>query len=185
MKNVSKYIENKLGLKVNMTKSKVSKPNDIKYLGFGFYKDYNAGGVYKAKPHEISIAKLKAKVKQLTSRSWSVSLRYRYLKIKQLVVGWVNYFRIGNFKMKCKQIDSWLRFRIRMCIWKQWKTPKKRIKMMMKLGVNKNRATRTAYSRKGYARIAISQPLNYALRNEVLEYNGLVSLLDQYQLKHI
>ncbi len=185
MKNVSKYIENKLGLKVNMTKSKVSKPNDIKYLGFGFYKDYNAGGVYKAKPHEISIAKLKAKVKQLTSRSWSVSLRYRFLKIKQLVVGWVNYFRIGNFKMKCKQIDSWLRFRIRMCIWKQWKTPKKRIKMMMKLGVNKNRATRTAYSRKGYARIAISQPLNYALRNEVLEYNGLVSLLDQYQLKHI
>ena len=87
--------------------------------------------------------------------------------------------------MKCKQIDSWLRFRIRMCIWKQWKTPKKRIKMMMKLGVNKNRTTRTAYSRKGYARIAISQPLNYALINEVLEYNGLVSLLDQYQLKHI
>lgn len=57
--------------------------------------------------------------------------------------------------------------------------------MMMKLGVNRDRATRTAYSRKGYARIAISQPLKYALRNEVLKYNGLVSLLDQYQLKHI
>ena len=55
----------------------------------------------------------------------------------------------------------------------------------MKLGVNRDRATRTAYSSKGYARIAISQPLKYALRNEVLKYNGLVSLLDQYQLKHI
>lgn len=168
-----------------MTKSKVSKPNDIKYLGFGFYKDHKAGGVYKAKPHEISIVKLKAKIKKLTSRSWSVSLKYRFLKIKQLIVGWINYYRIGYFKTKCKQIDGWLRFRIRMCIWKQWKTSQKRIRMMMKLGVNKNRATRTAYSRKGYARIAISQPLQYALRNEVLKYNGLVSLLDQYQLKHI
>lgn len=72
-----------------------------------------------------------------------------------------------------------------MCIWKQWKTPQKRIRMMMKLGVNRDRATRTVYSGKGYARIAISQPLKYALRNEVLKYNGLVSLLDQYQLKHI
>ena len=185
MKNVSKFIEKKLELKVNMTKSKVSKPNDIKYLGFGFYKDHKAGGVYKAKPHEISIVKLKAKIKKLTSRSWSVSLKYRFLKIKQLIVGWINYYRIGNFKMKCKQIDGWLRFRIRMCIWKQWKTSQKRIRMMMKLGVSRNRATRTAYSRKGYARIAISQPLSYALRNEVLKYNGLVSLLDQYQLKHI
>ncbi|WP_162607468.1 group II intron maturase-specific domain-containing protein [Thomasclavelia spiroformis] len=105
--------------------------------------------------------------------------------MKQLIVGWINYYRIGNFKTKCKQIDGWLRFRIRMCIWKQWKTSQKRIRMMMKLGVSRNRATRTAYSRKGYARIAISQPLSYALRNEVLKYNGLVSLLDQYQLKHI
>lgn len=185
MANVSRFIEDKLGLKVNMTKSKVSKPNDIKYLGFGFYKDYNAGGVYKAKPHEISIQKLKSRLKQLTSRSWGISLKMRFLKIKQLVEGWINYYRIGNFKRKCQRIDEWIRFRIRMCIWKQWKTSQKRIKMMMKLGVNKNRATRTAYSRKGYARIDISQPLSYALRNEVLKYNGLVSLLDQYQLKHI
>ena len=185
MANVSRFIEDKLGLKVNMTKSKVSKPKDIKYLGFGFYKDYNAGGVYKAKPHEISIQKLKSRLKQLTSRSWGISLKMRFLKIKQLVEGWINYYRIGNFKRKCQRIDEWIRFRIRMCIWKQWKTSQKRIKMMMKLGVNKNRATRTAYSRKGYARIAISQPLSYALRNEVLKYNGLVSLLDQYHLKHI
>lgn len=185
MANVSSFIEDKLGLKVNMAKSKVSKPNDIKYLGFGFYKDYNAGGVYKAKPHEISIQKLKSRLKQLTSRSWGISLKMRFLKIKQLVEGWINYYRIGNFKRKCQRIDEWVRFRIRMCIWKQWKTSQKRIKMMMKLGVNKNRATRTAYSRKGYARIAISQPLSYALRNEVLKYNGLVSLLDQYQIKHI
>lgn len=185
MTNVSKFIEEKLGLKVNMTKSKVSKPNDIKYLGFGFYKDYRSGGVYKAKPHQISVDKLKAKVKRLTSRSWSVSWKNRCLKIKQLITGWVNYFRIGNFKVICRKLDSWIRFRIRMCVWKQWKTPQKRIRMMMKFGASKNRATRTAYSRKGYARIAISQPLSYALRNEILKINGLPSMEDQYQLKHI
>ena len=185
MTNVSKFIENKLGLKVNMTKSKVSKPNDIKYLGFGFYKDYNAGGVYKAKPHQISIDKLKSKIKQLTSRSWSISLKERFLKIRQLIVGWMNYFRIGNFKVKCREIDAWMRFRVRMCIWKQWKTAQKRIKMLMKLGISKDHAYITAYSRKGYARIASSKYVQHALRNEVLKYNGLVSLLDHYQLKHI
>ena len=86
MANVSKFIENKLGLKVNMTKSKVSKPNEIKYLGFGFYKDKFTQS-YKAVPHTKSIEKLKARLKQLTSRSWSVSWKYRCLKIKQLVVG--------------------------------------------------------------------------------------------------
>ena len=82
MTNVSKFIEKKLELKVNMTKSKVSKPNDIKYLGFGFYKERRTG-LYKAKPHEISVKKLKSKLKRLTSRSWSVAWEYRCLKIKQ------------------------------------------------------------------------------------------------------
>lgn len=184
MANVSKFIENKLGLKVNMTKSKVSKPNEIKYLGFGFYKDKFTQS-YKAVPHAKSIGKLKAKLKQLTSRSWSISWKYRCLKIKQLVVGWINYFRLGRFSKVCSVMDQWVRFRMRMCIWKAWKTPKNRMKMLGKLGVSKNRARRTAYSRKGYARLATNQVVKYALRNEVLKYNGLVSLLDQYQLKHI
>lgn len=184
MKNVSKFIETKLGLKVNMTKSKVGKPNEIKYLGFGFYKDKITKS-YKAKPHAQTIEKFKKKIRQLTRRSWSVSLRYRFLKIKQLIVGWINYYRIGNFKTVCRRIDSWMRYRVRICIWKQWKTPQKRIKMMLRLGVSKNRARRTGYSRRGYARLALSEPVQYALRKEVLKYNGLVSLLDQYQLKHI
>lgn len=184
MTNVSKFIENKLGLKVNMTKSKVSKPQEIKYLGFGFYKD-RFSNTYKAKPHTKSVEKLKAKLRLLTSRSWSVSWKYRCLKIKQLVVGWINYFKIGRFKKVCTTIDHWVRFRVRMCIWKAWKTPNNRMRMLCKLGVGKNKAKRTAYSRKGYARLANNQVVNCALRNEVLKYNGLISLLDQYQLKHI
>lgn len=182
MKNVSKYIENKLGLKVNMTKSKVSKPNDIKYLGFGFYKERYTG-VYKAKPHEISVNKLKEKLKKLTSRSWSVAWEYRCLKIKQLITGWINYYRIGNFKTKCREIDKWVRFRIRMYLWKKWKTVKNREKQLRKLGAYPWQAKTWANCRKGYARCAST--FLKIVTNQLLQRKGLLSMVDQYQLKHI
>lgn len=182
MKNVSKYIENKLGLKVNMTKSKVSKPNDIKYLGFGFYKERYTG-VYKAKPHEISVNKLKEKLKKLTTRSWSIAWEYRCLKIKQLITEWINYYRIGNFKTKCREIDKWIRFRIRMYLWKKWKTVKNREKQLRKLGAYPWQAKTWANCRKGYARCAST--FLKIVTNQLLQRKGLPSMVDQYQLKHI
>lgn len=119
-KNVSIFIESKLGLKVNMTKSKVSKPNDIKYLGFGFFMDKN-DGLWKAKPHAKSVEKLKLKLKKLTSRRWSISLDERLEKIKKTIVGWTNYYKIGYWKDVARMVDAHVRFRLRMCIWKQWK----------------------------------------------------------------
>ena len=132
MENVSKFIEKKLGLKVNMTKSKVSKPNDIKYLGFSFFKDKN-DGLWKARPHEKSIAKLE--LKELTKRSWSVDMDYWLIKIKQLIMGWVNYYRIGYLKTKAIQIDRNILLRLWICIWKQWKTQLARYRVLKKLGV--------------------------------------------------
>lgn len=183
MANVSKFIENKLGLRVNMTKSKVSKPNEIKYLGFGFYKD-KFSNAYKAKPHTKSIEKLKTKLKQLTSRSWSVAWEYRCLKIKQLIVGWMNYFRIGNFKEVCRVIDSWMRFRVRMYLWKRWKTIRNRERQLRKLGALPWQAKSWANSRKSYARCA-STFLNTMVTIDLLNRKGLPSLVNLYQLKHI
>lgn len=183
MENVSKFIENKLGLKVNMIKSKVSKPNEIKYLGFGFFYDKHAK-LWKAKPHETSIKKLKEKIKKLTSRNWSVSMDYRLLKLKQLIVGWVNYYRLGYFKMKAIEIDGNMRFRLRMCIWKQWKKNFTRYKALKKLGFNEDTSKKWANSRKSYARCA-SSFLKIAIPNNLLKKRGLVTILDQYQLKHI
>ena len=183
MANVSKFIENKLGLKVNMTKSKVSKPNEIKYLGFGFYKDVFSK-TYKAKPHTKSVEKLKARLKQLTSRSWSVAWEFRCLKIKQLVVGWVNYFRIGTFKEVCRIIDKWVRFRVRMYLWKKWKTIRNRERQLRKLGALPWQAKSWANSRKSYARCA-STFLNTMVSKDLLKRKGLPSMVDQYQLKHI
>lgn len=184
IENVSSYIEKKLGLKVNMTKSKVNRPEDTKYLGFGFYYD-KLQKTYKAKPHKLSVEKLKRKLKQLTSRNWGVSMDYRLLKIKQLIVGWVNYFRIASFKKVCKQIDAHTRFRLRMCIWKRWKRIGTKYRALIKLGVNKYKAWEWANSRKAYARVAMSYIMCRTVTNDRLKKRGLVSLLDQYQLKHI
>ena len=182
MKNVSMFIENKLGLKVNMTKSKVSKPNDIKYLGFGFFKDKN-DGLWKAKPHAKSVEKLKLKLKKLTSRRWSISMDERLEKIKKAIVGWTNYYKIGYWKNIARVIDAHVRFRLRMCIWKQWKKVGTKKKALIRLGVPKREAWMLANSRKTYARCA-SSFLNNVITNKRLKEKGLVSLLDQYNLKH-
>ena len=182
MKNVSIFIESKLGLKVNMTKSKVSKPNDIKYLGFGFFMDKN-DGLWKAKPHAKSVEKLKLKLKKLTSRRWSISLDERLEKIKKTIVGWTNYYKIGYWKDVARMVDAHVRFRLRMCIWKQWKKVNTKKKALISLGVPKREAWMLANCRKAYARCA-SSFLNNVLSNKRLKERGLVFLLDQYNLKH-
>ena len=182
MKNVSIFIENKLGLKVNMIKSKVSKPNDIKYLGFGFFMDKN-DGLWKAKPYAKSVEKLKLKLKKLTSRRWSISLDECLKKIKKTIVGWTNYYKIGYWKNIARVIDAHVRFRLRMCIWKQWKKVNTKKKALISLGVPKREAWMLANSRKAYARCA-SSFLNTVLTNKRLKERGLVFLLDQYNLKH-
>ena len=182
MKNVSIFIESKLGLKVNMTKSKVSKPNDIKYLGFGFFMDKN-DGLWKAKPHAKSVEKLKLKLKKLTSRRWSISLDERLEKIKKTIVGWTNYYKIGYWKDVARMVDAHVRFRLRMYIWKQWKKVNTKKKALISLGVPKREAWMLANSRKAYARCA-SSFLNNVLTNKRLKERGLVFLLDQYDLKH-
>ena len=171
MKNVSIFIESKLGLKVNMTKSKVSKPNDIKYLGFGFFMDKN-DGLWKAKPHAKSVEKLKLKLKKLTSRRWSISFDERLEKIKKTIVGWTNYYKIGYWKDVARMVDAHVRFKVN--------TKKK---ALISLGVPKREAWMLANCRKAYARCA-SSFLNNVLTNKRLKERGLVFLLDQYNLKH-
>lgn len=184
MVSITKFLEEKLGLRINVTKSKVDRPNGIKFLGFGFYYDVFSHQ-FKAKPHQVSVKKLKDKLKQLTSRRWGISTSYRIFKLKQLIIGWVNYFKIGKMKSICKELDGHIRFRLRMCIWKQWKRVRTRYKNLQKLGIPKGKAWEWANTRKGYARVARSYILHRAITIERLKRFGLVSLLDQYQLVHI
>ena len=178
MRNISRFIEEKLGLKVNVTKSKVDRPQGLKYLGFGFYFDSSAHQ-YKAKPHAKSVAKFKKRTKELTCRSWGVSNSYKVEKLNQLIRGWINYFKTGSMKTFCRNMDRHIRYRLRMCIWKHWKTPQNRAKNLMKLGVPQWAAKRTSYA-KGFARVCRGSDVCQAISNKRLASFGLVSMLDYY-----
>lgn len=181
--SITKYIEKKLGLKVNAEKSKVTRPSNTKYLGFSFWK--NTKGEWKPKPHLKSYQKLIRKLKQLTKRSWSISLDERIKKINYLVRGWVNYFRIANMKNKIAEIDEHLRTRIRAIIWKQWKVPKRKEKALKQLGVKPDIAHNLANTRKGYQLICKTDWIKFAINNDRLRKRGLIFLSDQYQKVHI
>lgn len=178
MRNITRFIEEKLGLKVNITKSKVDKPQGLKYLGFGFYHDEIASQ-YKAKPHQKSVEKFKQKMKCLTRRNWSVNNSYKIEKLNQLTRGWINYFGIGEMKWLCKDIDAQIRRRLRMCIWVHWKTPQNRAQNLMKLGMYRQKAYAVAYSGARVAHLS-EGVLNYAITNKRLASFGLISMYDYY-----
>ena len=180
METITRFIEKKLGLKVNITKSKVARPNQIKYLGFGFYTTKT--GIIKPKPHLKSTQKFKRKLKQLTNRSWSISLKDRIVKLNQVIRGWINYFRIADMRTYLTQISKHLRRRIRCIIWKQWKVPKKRIWALQKLGADIDQAKAIAYSRKSYWNSSLF--ISIYITNDKLKQKGLVFPLDHYLKVH-
>ena len=182
MKSVTRWLEEKLRVQVNVTKTKVCRPNDTKYLGFSFY---NKNGTWRPKPHLKSVQKFKDKLHGYSKRSWSVSMDYRISKLNPVIRGWINYFRICDMKTLMKELDGWLRVRIRMCIWKQWKTSQRREWGLRKLGMKPFWAHVNANSRKGIMAIASSGIMNGTVTINVLKRKGLLSLADHYQTVHI
>ena len=183
MESLTKFIEKKLGLKVNAKKSKVARPKDIKYLGFGFYYD-SRNKKYQPRVHPKSVKKFQRKLRQLTKRNWSLSLDQRIVKLKQTVIGWVNDFKLANMKSILTKIDEKLRSRIRVIIWKQWKVPKKQIKAQVQLGIPEEEAKGLTYCRKGYRFIGYSKVVQRALSNKRLKQRGIPSALEHYLKVH-
>ena len=186
MESITHFIEKKLGLKVNMSKTKICKPNDLKYLGFGFYKDIK-NNTYNCVPHIDSKMKFQRKLKSLTKRSESISLDTRFERLNWLIRGWVNYFKISKMKTFLAKIDSNLRTRIRMIIWKMWKLPKTREDNLVKCGFDRGEARGLANCRRGYMFVAHSKVLQNAITKLALSKpnkkkgrRGLVFALDYY-----
>lgn len=185
MESITTFITKKLGLKVNVEKSKIARPNEIKYLGFGFYKKINQN-IWRPKPHIKSVQKFKTKLRDILVRSRSISLDERLLKLKQLIYGWVNYFRIADMKtLLVKEIDPNIRRKLRVIIWKQWKKIRKRYTCLRKLGISHRDAYVTANSRRGYYHVAHTRVLENAISKERLNKRGLVNSLDHYLKVHI
>lgn len=180
MESITKFIECDLKLKVNTDKSKVDRPWRCKFLGYSFYL---SKGKVRMRVHEKSIKKFKDKLKNLTGRSKIKNIKLTFEKIKESVVGWINYFKLADMKSLMKNIDEWLRRRIRMCYWKQWKKISTKFNNLKKLGVPKDKAWEFANTRKSYWRTAKSPILHRSITNAKLQKSGLVSLLEIYTSK--
>lgn len=181
MHSITGFIERKLGLKVNATKTKIVPPKDLKYLGFGFWKDND--GTWKSRPHKDSKMKFRRKVKLLCKRSWGVELGYRISKLNEVTRGWINYYRIGSMKDFLINISNHLRTMLRIIIWKQWKVPSKRQWGLEKLGIDKDKARQTAYMGDHYQFVCTKLCVRNAIIKEKLARKGLVDPLDYYLKK--
>ncbi|WP_195469682.1 group II intron reverse transcriptase/maturase [Clostridium sp. D43t1_170807_H7] len=177
MENITKFIEGKLKLKVNINKSAVKRSWKRKFLGFTIGIMF--GKAYSSISKQ-SLRKHKDKLREILSRSRPMTLEQRIIKINQVNIGWINYYGIAKCKGIVVQLDKWIKRRLRMCIWKQWKKVKTRYKNLNKLGLNHYQAIKFANTRKGYWRVANSVILNTTLTNEFFNDLGLKSLTRLY-----
>ena len=178
LEHIIPFIEGKLFLKVNREKTTVAYAGKIKFLGYGFYKGRKGFGL---RVHRKAQAKMRKRVKELTSRRTVNDYEGWKQALKRFVVGWVNYFKLADMRQLLESIDKWMRRRIRMVFWKKWKRVKTKYKNLRKLGASERNAGRLANSRKGYWRIASSPILNAALSSEKLSKAGFPMFLTYYK----
>lgn len=179
MKSITKWLWKHLRVEVNATKTKVARPNDIKYLGFSFYRKDNE---WRPKPHSESVKKLKYELKPLLKRNWGVSMETRMKKINEVARGWINYYRIADMKRVLEKIDSNIRLHIRICYWKQWKTIRNRANHLYFLGMPKYWCWLYANTRKGLCKAG--KWLGRWITNKLLKEKGLLNLADHYAKVH-
>ena len=177
MENITTFIEGKLKLKVNKDKSAVERPWKRKFLGFTLNLMF---GKAHANISKQSLKRHKEKLRNILSRSKPIPLEQRINKLNQVNIGWVNYYGIAKCKGILGQLDTWIRQRLRMCIWKQWKKVRTRYRNLKKLGLTHYQAIKFTNTRKGYWRIANSGILNTTLTNQFFTDLGLKSLTHQY-----
>jgi RNA-directed DNA polymerase len=178
MESIVSYIEKTLFLKVNRDKSKVASVKDIKFLGYTFYQLEGKG---RLRIHPKSVTKMKARIKQLTSRSNGWGNKRRKEALSQYIKGWVQYFKLADMRKLLMKTDEWYRRRLRMVIWKQWKRIRTRVANLIKLGINKYKAYEWANTRKGYWHIANSFILSRTITNNRLRKAGYVFLMDYFE----
>lgn len=175
MESISTYIEKELKLKVNVEKSVVTRPWLTKLLGFTFYHKKGCKGI---SVHRKSISTYKDKIKAITCRSKPYAMEERLMQIRQLNRGWGNYFKLSEAKSVFAELDEWVRSRVRLCYWIQWKKPRTRVRQLEKLGVKPYQAYQWGNTRKGHWRTVHSPILLRTLNNAFLKKEGLLSLKD-------
>jgi RNA-directed DNA polymerase len=169
MTSVQKFLERKLKLKVNQDKSQVAKTDQTNFLGFTFKGT-------KIRWSDKAFQEFKRRIKELTGRSWFVSMEYRLEKLAQYLRGWMNYFGISEYYRPIPEIDHWLRRRVRMCYWKQWRYARTKVRALRKLGTSLNAAISVAMSRKGPWHLSRTLATQTGMTNQWLMDQGLLSV---------
>lgn len=176
------FLQNKLKLQINREKSGIRKPVNFEILGCNFVPIYEKGtkGKYQIVVSEKSWKNLKQNLKAITKKTSPSSLSERSRKLKEVQRGWINYFRMANIYGKLKAMDSWLRNRLRYCIWHDWKKIERKRKNLMRLGVDKSHAYAWSRTRMGGWRVAQSPILVTTITINRLQKKGYESMLNYY-----
>ena len=169
MSSIQQFLEKRLKLKVNEAKSQVVQTGKLEFLGFKFVGS-------KICWSDKAFSEFKWRLKRLTGRSWFVSMEYRLKKLSEYVHGWMNYFGISEFYKVIPLVEHWLRRRVRMCYWKQWRRMRTRIKHLLKLGVSLYAAINVGKSRKGPWKLARTLATQCGMSNEWLKEQGVPSI---------
>ena len=173
MKSVTRFITERLKLKVNQAKSAVAQPWQRKFLGFSFTSEREPRRRIAPK----AIARFKQRIRELTRRTRGISLPKMIAETATYLRGWLGYFGEWQTPSVLKGLESWLRRRLRSVVWKQWKRGRTRFKELRKRGVSKALAAQTAASAHGPWRIANSPALAIALPNAYFASLGLPAMV--------
>jgi RNA-directed DNA polymerase len=179
---IDKFLRNKLKLTINDEKSGIRKPSNFTILGFGFVPTYEKGSKnkYQLIVAEKAWMKLKEKLKSITRKTTPAKFEERISKIKEVQRGWLNYFRGTSIMGKLRDLDGWLRNRLRYCIWHDWKKPERKRKNLIRLGVDQDHAYAWSRTRKGGWAIAQSPILGTTITLKRLKQKGYLSLTELY-----
>jgi RNA-directed DNA polymerase len=170
LQSVTRFLEKRLKLTVNQKKSGVRKVDDMNYLGFRFTRE---GKILWT---DESYRGFRQRVKELTARSWGVSMRYRLSQLSMYIRGWVNYFGISEYYRPVPELDAWIRRRVRMCAIKVWRRCRTRIRNLNAMGVLLNTAIRTGCIERGWWYLSSVLGVQNAFTNKWLKEHGLVSV---------
>ena len=186
LRTVTRFLKEHLRLEVNEEKTGIRRPVKFELLGYGFVPTYQKGvkGKYNFRVSAKSFKKLKLKLKAITRKTIPMSFDERIDKLLALMRGWVNYFKLAKMWGKLKELDVWIRNRLRYCIWKQWKRPNRRMKNFIRMGVEHGLAYAWSRSRLGGWRIACSPIMKTTVTLDRLARRGYQSF-EQYYLKRI
>jgi RNA-directed DNA polymerase len=174
--SITRYLEKKLRLKVNEAKSAVERPWKRKFLGFSFHKQKEI----KVRLAPKSLKRVKDKIREITKPTWSIPMNERIQRLNQYLTGWIGYYALMDTPSVVERLEEWIRRRLRLCLWLQWKRVRTRIRELKALGLEKSQAIEIANTRKGAWRITKTPHLHKALGNAYWQSQGLMSLTQRY-----